>query len=83
MGVAPRPMYIRLQKFLDRQSLFLKGVNGRSLYSQMISEDLRADLLDAHHVYRSPEFLHVAEPLTNKTRKFLAENCPVFCVRFV
>ena len=40
----------------------------------MIFEDLRADLLDAHHVYRSPEILYVvAEPLTNNSQ-FLLES---------
>ena len=66
-------MYISLQKLLDRQSLFIRRVNGRSLYFMMISEDLRTDLLDAHHVYRSPEMHVVAEPLTNNSQ-FLLES---------
>ena len=58
-GCRSRSVYICLQKLLDRHSLLLQGVNARSLYSQMISEDLRTDLLDAHHVYRFPEVLHI------------------------
>ena len=39
-----------LKELFDRQSLFLSGVNGRSLHSKVNTEDIRKDLLDAHHV---------------------------------
>ena len=53
-GCRPWPMHVRLQKLLDRQSLCLGRVNGRSLHSKMITEDVLTDLLDAHHVFRIP-----------------------------
>ena len=48
-------MHVCFKELFDRQSLFLRGVNGRSLHSKVITEDLRADFLDAHHVFRFPE----------------------------
>ena len=61
-----------LKELFDRQSLFLTRVNGRSLHSKVITEDLRTDLLDAHHVYRFPEFLHIiAKSLANHSQLLL------------
>ena len=49
-----------------------QGVNGRSLHSKVITEDLRTDLLDAHHVYRFPEVLHIiAKSLANHSQLLL------------
>ena len=47
-------------------------VNGRSLRSKVITEDLRKDLLDAHHVYGFPEVLRIiAKPLANHSQLLL------------
>ena len=67
-------MHVCLKELFDRQSRFLRGVNGRSLHSKVITEDLRTDLLDAHHVYRFPEVLPIiAKSLANHSQ-FVLES---------
>ena len=49
-----------------------QGVSGRSLHSKVITEDLRTDLLDAQHVHRFPEVLHIiAKSLANHAQLLL------------
>ena len=65
-------MHVCLKELFNRQPLFLTGVDGRSLHSKVITEDLRTDFLDAHHVYRFPEVLHIiAKSLANHSQLLL------------
>ena len=71
-GRRSSPMHVRLHEHLDRQSLFLRGIYGRSLHSKVIMEDFRTDFLDAHHVYRFQDVLHIiAKSLANHLQLLL------------